>query len=150
MSVEPDTGDSGVPYPNPRESDVHLDDRVDLSDLGYVVFIREWQGKDGLIEQFALMLNIAQSHPSFSRCRAIKGEASDFTRIRRTDTWDSEIHSHQFFIDRVEEEREVHEPLFGGDRLLDSRKKVHAAYHRFYNELVFSPFEYAERWEAGK
>lgn len=70
--------------------------------------------------------------------------------MRRTDTWHSTVHSHQYFINRIHPEVQVHKRLTGGSRQRDSRKTVNALYRKHYDKLVYEADDYLDRWEAGK
>lgn len=59
MSMQPD---GAVPYPDADEAVGQLRDTIDMADFGTVVHIREWRGEDGVVEQFALMLNVSPAH----------------------------------------------------------------------------------------
>lgn len=137
-------------YPNPKEVEDIWEDRIDYAELGLLVTVREWRGPNDQVEQFALTLNITPDHAAYQCCLASKGHLRNCTQIRRTDTWHSCIHSHQFFIDREKEDFELHAELSGGSSLEDSRRRVHGDYNRIYNDLANNPFKYVERWEAGK
>lgn len=147
MSITPD---HEIPYPDPDERAEIIEDRVDMAEFGTVLNIREWRAHDDSVEQFAIMFDITPHHEAFDRCKALKGSSNELTHVRRTDTWHSTLHSHQFFIDSFEQEREVHAELVGGNKTPDSRRVVNAAFAEYYNELLYNPFEYLDRWEKGK
>ena len=147
MSIKPD---EEAPYPDPNETADHLTDRIDMGEFGTILHIREWQGQDNAVEQFALMLNVTAAHASYRRCKARKGNHKNFDQVRRTDTWHGTVHSHQFYIDCDDEDREVHETLSGGNEEGKSRRIVNAMYEKHYNEMLYNPYEYLDRWEAGK
>lgn len=147
MSMKPD---DAVPYPDPDEAADHRRDTIDMADLGTELHIREWEGKDGLVYQFALILNVTPAHTEYARCKKEKGHLKDFNQVRRTDTWHSTVHSHQYFINRIHPEVQVHERLTVGSRQRDSRKTVNALYRKHYDKLVYEPYDYLDRWEAGK
>lgn len=113
MSMKPD---GAVPYPDPDEAVEQLRDTIDMADFGTVVHIREWRGEDGVVEQFALMLNVTPAHYAYERGKAIKGHLRNVEKVRRPDTWHSTVHSHQYFGDSDYDERQVHEELAGGSR----------------------------------
>lgn len=147
MSMQPD---GPAAYPDPDESAAHEQDRVDMAEFGTALMFRSWQGSDGLIEQFAFMLNVTPTHPDYARCQRLKGQTRNFEQVYRTDTWHSSIHSHQYFINCEEDKKEVHEELRGGVAESNSRRTVNGAFKKYYNELLYDPFQYLERWEAGK
>jgi|GEM_PF-1108762 hypothetical protein len=147
MSTKPD---EAVRYPDPDESTGFIEDRVDTAELGTVLYIREWRGNDDMVEQFALMLNVTPAHAEYSRCKALKGSQKNFEQVRRTDTWHSTVHSHQYFIDCFDCDRQVHEALAGGAQKEKSRRVVNGMYQKHYNEMVYNPSCYLDRWRAGK
>lgn len=147
MSMKPD---GAVPYPDPDEAVEQLRDTIDMADFGTVVHIREWRGEDGVVEQFALMLNVTPAHYAYERGKAIKGHLKNFDQVRRTDTWHSTVHSHQYFIDSDYDEQQVHKELAGGSREKDSRKIVNSSFQKHSYELAYDPSDYLDRWEAGK
>lgn len=137
-------------YPDPKEVDEIWEDRIDYAEFGLLITIREWRGANDQVEQFALTLNVTPAHIAYESCKKLKGNVRNFSQVRRTDTWHSCIHSHQFFINQELEDFELHAELSGGGALENSQRRVHADYNRLYNELVNNPFVYVERWEAGK
>ncbi|APT91659.1 hypothetical protein CPHO_00510 [Corynebacterium phocae] len=146
MSMPPD---EAVPYPDPDETADFRTDRIEMAELGTILHVREWQGQDGLVEQFALMLNVTPAHAAYSRCQKLKGEQPNFEQVRRTDTWHSSVHSHQYFIDCSDSDRYVHEHLSGGVEEEKSRRVVHGTFQEHYYKMLY-PFDYLECWEAGK
>ena len=88
MSMLPD---EAVPYPDPDEAAEIIEDSIDMAELGTIVHVREWQGFDKAIEQYALMLNVTPAHPEYGRCKQLKGEQANFEQVRRTDTWHSTV-----------------------------------------------------------
>lgn len=147
MSMPPD---EAVPYPDPDETAEIIEDSIDMAELGTIVHVREWQGSGEAIEQYALMLNVTPEHPAYGRCKQLKGEQANFEQVRRTDTWHSTVHSHQYFIDCADCERQVHEELAGGDREKESRRVVNGTFQKHYYQMLYEPFDYLDRWEAGK
>ncbi|WJY70975.1 hypothetical protein CAURIM_09380 [Corynebacterium aurimucosum] len=147
MSILPDPV---VPYPDPDEQAEIIEDCVDMAEFGTVLHIREWRGHDNVVEQYALMLNVTPVHAAYSRCKKLKGEQANFEQVRRTDTWHSTVHSHQYFIDTDDCEEQVHEELFGGSREEESRRVVNGTFKKHYYQMVYDPFDYLERWEEGK
>lgn len=147
MSMLPD---EAVPYPDPDEAAEIIEDSIDMAELGTIVHVREWQGFDKAIEQYALMLNVTPAHPEYGRCKQLKGEQANFEQVRRTDTWHSTVHSHQYFIDCDYCERQVHEELAGGNQEEKSRRVVDGTFQKHYYQMVYDPFDYLDRWEAGK
>lgn len=147
MSLVPD---KAVPYPDPDETAEIIEDSIDMAELGTIVYVREWRGSDNVIEQYALMLNVTPEHAAYSRCRELKGDLENFEQVRRTDTWHSTVHSHQYFIDCAYCDRQVHEELAGGNREEQSRRVVNGTFYKHYNQMVYDPFDYLDRWEAGK
>ena len=142
--------DEAVPYPDPDEAAEIIEDSIDMAELGTIVHVREWQGFDKAIEQYALMLNVTPAHPEYGRCKQLKGEQANFEQVRRTDTWHSTVHSHQYFIDCDYCERQVHEELAGGNQEEKSRRVVDGTFQKHYYQIVYDPFDYLDRWEAGK
>lgn len=142
--------DEAVPYPDPDEAAEIIEDSIDMAELGTIVHVREWQGFDKAIEQYALMLNVTPAHPEYGRCKQLKGEQANFEQVRRTDTWHSTVHSHQYFIDCDYCERQVHEELAGGNQEEKSRRVVDGTFQKHYYQMVYDPFDYLDRWEAGK
>lgn len=147
MSMPPD---EAVLYPNPDETAEIIEDSIDMAELGTIVHVREWQGSDKAIEQFALMLNVTPAHAAHGRCKQLKGESANFEQVRRVDTWHSTVHSHQFFIDCDDCDRQVHDELVGGNQEEKSRRIVNGTFQKHYNEMLYDPFDYLDRWEAGK
>ena len=146
MSLSPD---DAVPYPDPDETAEVIEDRIDMAEFGTVLHVREWRGSDDTVEQFALMLNVSPEHEAYNRCRQLKGGMANFEQVRRTDTWHSTIHSHQYFIDCDECDWQLHTKLVGGVHKDESRRVVHGTFQKHYYEMWY-PFVYLERWEAGK
>lgn len=146
MSITPDRV---VPYPDPDESTEIIEDRIEQDLLGTVLYVREWRGDDGMVEQFALMLNITSDYPAYRHVKEFKSSEENFEQVRRTDTWHSTVHSHQYFIDSAYCEREVHEELAGGIQEAESRRTVNGAFQKYYYEMLYNPFDYLERWEGG-
>ena len=147
MGMSPD---DAVPYPDPDEAAEVIVDRIDMAEFGTVLHIREWRDLDGVVGQYALMLNVTPEHAAFRRCQQLKGGQTNFDQVRRTDTWHSTVHSHQFFIDSDDCEKQVHEALAGGNREEESRRIVNGTFQKHYNRMVYDPFDYLDRWEAGK
>lgn len=147
MSMSPD---DAVPYPDPDETAEIIEDSIDMAEFGTVLHVREWRGVDDVVEQYALMLNITPAHGAYSRCEELKGEQANFEQVRRTDTWHSTVHSHQYFIDCDDCERQVHDELAGGSQEEESRRVVNGTFQKHYNLMVYDPFDYLDRWEAGK
>jgi hypothetical protein len=147
MSMKPD---EEVPYPDPNEAADVLKDRIDMAEFGTVLHVREWRGQDDTVEQFALILNVTPAHNAYIRCKKIKGDQKNFEQVRRTDTWHSTVHSHQYFIDCDYCERQVHEELAGGIRERESRRIVNGMFQKHYYEMLYDPSDYLDLWEAGK
>lgn len=147
MSISPD---DAVPYPNPDENSEIFEDRIDMAEFGTILHMREWRGYDDTIEQFALMLNITRTHSAYSRCKELKGDTPSFTQVRRTDTWHSSVHSHQYFIDCTDCDRQVHNHLVGGAEEKESRRIVNQSFKEHYYGMLYDPYHYLDRWEAGK
>lgn len=147
MSMSPDKAE---PYPDPDESAEIIEDSIDMAELGTIVHVREWRGADNATEQFALMLNITPAHAAYERCKQLKGEQATFWQVRRTDTWHSSVHSHQYFIDCNDCDRQVHEELVGGSETEKSRRVVNGKFQTYYYQMLYNPFDYLNRWEAGK
>lgn len=147
MSISPD---ESVPYPDPDETAEIIEDKIDMAEFGTILHVREWRGDDGLVEQFALMLNVTSAHPAYSRCQQLKGNQRNFDQVRRTDTWHSSVHSHQYFIDCEDCDREVHHELAGGREEEKSRRVVNGSFKKHYDGMLYTQFDYLERWERGK
>lgn len=148
MTIRPETPED---YPDPDEaSDSQARYRIDTAELGMMLSIREWVAADGLVEQFAIVLDVTPDHPSYLRCIDHKSGQREATQVRRTDTWDSEVHSHQHYIDCKESTREGHEKLYGGKLMEQSRAAVNASFYKYQMKYAFDPFSYIDRWEAGK
>lgn len=147
LSMSPD---EAVPYPDPCEHAKIIEDSIDMAELGTILHIRKWCSHDDMVEQYALMLNVTPAHDAYSRCKELKGEQSNFEQVRRTDTWHSTVHSHQYFIDSEDSERQVHEHLAGGAQEEKSRRVVNGTFQKHYYGMLYDPFEYLDRWEAGK
>lgn len=147
MSMSPD---EVVPYPDPDEAADIIEDSIDMAELGTIVHVREWPSSDKAIEHYALMLNVTPAHVAYERCKHLKGEQANFEQVRRTDTWHSTVHSHQYFIDTNDYVREVHEELVGGSQEEESRRVVNGTFKKYYNLMLYDPFDYLDRWEAGK
>ncbi|OFP65914.1 hypothetical protein HMPREF2978_06570 [Corynebacterium sp. HMSC074C01] len=147
MSMSPDESE---PYPDPDEAAEIIEDSIDLGELGTIVHVREWQGPDNVIEQYALMLNVTPAHGAYTRCKQLKGGQANFEQVRRTDTWHSTVHSHQYFIDCDDCERQIHEELAGGSQKEKSRRVVNGTFKTHYYQMLYNPFDYLDRWEAGK
>ena len=60
------------------------------------------------------------------------------------------MHSHQYFIDCFDCDRQVHETLAGGPQTDDSRRVVNGVYQKYYNKMMYDPSCYLDRWRAGK
>lgn len=75
MSMKPD---DPVPYPDPDEAADHRRDTIDMADLGTELHNPEWEGKDGLVYQFALMLNVTPAHTEYARCKKGEGPSQGF------------------------------------------------------------------------
>lgn len=147
MSMSPDEAE---PYPNPDELADIIEDSIDMAEFGTVLHIREWRDHDAVVEQYALMLNVTPAHASYSRCKELKGEQANFEQVRRTDTWHSTVHSHQYFIDCDYCDRQVHEELAGGVQEEESRRVVNGTFQKNYYGMLYDPSDYLDRWEAGK
>lgn len=138
------------PYPDPDENRACVENRIDMAEFGVSVNSREWRTNDELTYQFALVLRITEQHELYAVCISNKGSGGESLSVRRTDTWHSSVHSHQFYIDTIDADREVEEELFGGKKERDSQRAVNSAYKRHYNSFIYNPFSYLQRWEAGK
>lgn len=147
MSMSPE---EATPYPDPDESADIIEDSIDMAEFGTILHVREWRGNDGIVEQFALMLNVTPAHTAYRRCQELKGYIANFAQVIRTDTWHSTVHSHQYFIDCEYCERQVHEELAGGSQESQSRRVVNGTFQKHYYEMLYDPSDYLDRWEAGK
>ena len=127
MSMSPE---EATPYPDPDESADTIEDSIDMAEFGTILHVREWRGNDGIVEQFALMLNVTPAHTAYRRCQELKGDIANFAQVIRTDTWHSTVHSHQYFIDCEYCERQVHEELAGGQPGEPSRRVVNRTFQK--------------------
>ena len=147
MSMPPD---EVVPYPEPDETAEIIEDSIDMAEFGTVLYVREWRDSDDTVKQYALMLNVTPAHNAYGRCKELKGDQANFEQVRRTDTWHSTVHSHQYFMDCDYCDKPVHEKLVGGIREEESRRVVNGTFQKHYNRMLYDPFNYLDRWEAGK
>lgn len=147
MSMLPE---EAVPYPDPDETAEIIEDSIDMAELGTIVHVREWRDSEDAIVNYALMLNVTPAHAAYGRCKKLKGGQANFGQVRRTDTWHSTVHSHQYFINCDDCDRQVHEELVGGSHEKESRRVVNGTFQKHYYQMLYDPFDYLDRWEAGK
>ncbi|MCT1563433.1 hypothetical protein [Corynebacterium glucuronolyticum] len=147
MSIQPD---GEVPYPDPDESKDPDTTCIENAEFCTAVYARTWETAGGSVKHFAIMLSVTAGHPDYKFCKEIKGAAPNFAQVRRTDTWHSTVHSHQFFLHSSDEEIEVHQQLAGGSREERSQHTVSGTFKKYYTEMLYDPFDYLKYWKEGK